>query len=1071
MAITRVRWFILQSSYDLPDVGKGIFTAFTFFILLLAMPLSGKANDDGDELSIFVSLQNHGAYMPALLQEETLYLPVKELFDFLKINNQLSPDMDSATGYLLDPKAGFLINYTQHEIIYNGTAFSLKNKELIRTETNLYLRSDVFGNVFGLDCNFQFRNLAVIINTKLDLALRRELRQEVLRNNIRMIKGEVKPDTSVKRDYPFFRLGTADWNIVHSKAQSEASATRINLQVGGMFAGGEALVSLSYDNKILFARQQQQYKWRFVNNNLKLFRQVSLGNLAVQSTASIYAPVIGIQVTNAPTNRRRSFGTYVISNRTQPDWMVELYVNNVLVNYVKADAAGFYSFPVPLVYGNMQITLKFFGPSGEERSSEQVIQIPFNFLPVNTLEYTFSEGLVQDSLHGRYSKADFHYGFTNRITIGGGMEYLFSVKTGNLMPFFYTTVRLSKTALLSTEFTNHVRWKSQFTWQLRSKAQVEFNYQRYTKGQRAVLTNNLEERRASVSLPIQKLKFHLLSKLAFRQVVTPTIDYDSLVKVRYSDITKAKFTSAELTLSSSFSRFNANFTTTGSIYRLSGSSIYSNLALAYHFRHGFLIRPQFQYNYIRSKFIAAKFETEKQLRNQGVINLSFARDFSMHLTTTNLGLHYNFSFLRTVFSAVLSNKTTSLVQWAGGSFLYDAQSGYATHSRQSHYGRGNLVIAPFLDLNGNGKRDQHEPGIRGLKIHINGGRVLSTKEEDVVRIADLEPYNNYLVELEEKSLGNIAWQIKNKKISVVMEPNIFKRLEVPVTVVGEASGMVFFENHIGERGISRILVNIYDSIGQLAAQTMTESDGYFNYLGLLPGKYIVRIDSAQLYKLNFSSMPATLSFQIAGSEDGVVSDGFRFVLQSLDKKEMDQNIVEYRQNEKAKQSFVNLKKSSQPVAEQQVSNGLLNSLAEQQNEPPIIAKQPELADHLLIYTGGKVNRTEKTEKEATRPWRQFSTKNSFLQSQKMKSFHSSLRSIAHPAIRKKALVVLNRKKKLQLKLRQQALQLFQKEQLVQQRLTILKIEHQRLIRYQKKILMEIDVLKAKIKKSSYRMKK
>lgn len=89
----------------------------------------------------------------------------------------------------------------------------------------------------------------------------------------------------------------------------------------------------------------------------------------------------------------------------------------------------------------------------------------------------------------------------------------------------------------------------------------------------------------------------------------------------------------------------------------------------------------------------------------------------------------------------------------------------------------------------------------------------------------------------------------------------------------------------------------------------------------------------------------------------------------------------------------------------------------------------------------------------------------------MKSFHSSSRSIAHPAIRKKALVVLNRKKKLQLKLRQQALQLFQKAQLVQQRLTILKIEHQRLIRYQKKLLMEIAVLKAKMKKSSYRVKK
>ena len=56
--------------------------------------------------------------------------------------------------------------------------------------------------------------------------------------------------------------------------------------------------------------------------------------------------------------------------------MVELYVNNVLVDYVKADASGFFTLQVPLVYGNSFIKLKFYGPWGEERYKEQTLTIP-----------------------------------------------------------------------------------------------------------------------------------------------------------------------------------------------------------------------------------------------------------------------------------------------------------------------------------------------------------------------------------------------------------------------------------------------------------------------------------------------------------------------------------------------------------------------------------------------------------------------------------------------------------------------------------------------------------------------
>jgi hypothetical protein len=76
-------------------------------------------------------------------------------------------------------------------------------------------------------------------------------------------------------------------------------------------------------------------------------------------------------ILNLIARKIKSTGEYPISDYTEPGWTVELYVNNVIVDYQTADASGFYSFDVPLVYGTSEVMLKFYGPYGEERVEEQ----------------------------------------------------------------------------------------------------------------------------------------------------------------------------------------------------------------------------------------------------------------------------------------------------------------------------------------------------------------------------------------------------------------------------------------------------------------------------------------------------------------------------------------------------------------------------------------------------------------------------------------------------------------------------------------------------------------------------
>ena len=378
---------------------SGILVLYThLFVLLNFFPLIVHAQNEPqyDEISVFLNIQNFGGTeIPAVIVNETVYLPVTDIFSFLKIKNNPSAQLDSITGSFINPVAIYSIDNIHHQIRYQGKNYPLISNDLIKTETNLYLKSSLFGQIFGLDCTFSFRSLSVNLSSKLELPLIREMRLEQMRTNISHLRGEVKTDTTIARKFPAFHFGMADWSIISNQQFPGGTDTRVNLVLGTVIAGGEANALLNYDNTTPFTEKQQQYQWHFVNNDQPALRQVTAGKIYTTSTSSIFDPVVGIQFTNTPTTYRRSFGTYTLSDITEPNWIVELYVNSVLVDYIKADGSGFYKFEVPLVYGNSAVKLKFYGPWGEERIKEQNMSIPFNFLPPKEFEYNLSGGLVE----------------------------------------------------------------------------------------------------------------------------------------------------------------------------------------------------------------------------------------------------------------------------------------------------------------------------------------------------------------------------------------------------------------------------------------------------------------------------------------------------------------------------------------------------------------------------------------------------------------------------------------------------------------------------------------------------
>ncbi len=197
-------------------------------------------------------------------------------------------------------------------------------------------------------------------------------------------------------------------------------------------------------------------------------------------------------------------------------------------------------------------------------------------------------------------------------------------------------------------------------------------------------------------------------------------------------------------------------------------------------------------------------------------------------------------------------------------------------SNRVNVGKSALTVMAFLDLNANKKRDEGEPLVEGLQLKVKGGQVTHNRKQKAIQVTQLQPYEEYYLELNEDSFNQISWRIPYPIIKVVTDPNRYKLVEVPIQVMGEAAGMVYHESE--GQGMGRITMNFYRESGQLVKSVLTERDGHFHHMGLTPGKYRVSPDSTQLRKLGLSYRTDTDNFTIEVGEEGDYVDGLDFWL-------------------------------------------------------------------------------------------------------------------------------------------------------------------------------------------------
>ncbi|GAB4268041.1 MAG: hypothetical protein Kow0092_21670 [Deferrisomatales bacterium] len=159
--------------------------------------------------------------------------------------------------------------------------------------------------------------------------------------------------------------------------------------------------------------------------------------------------------------------------------------------------------------------------------------------------------------------------------------------------------------------------------------------------------------------------------------------------------------------------------------------------------------------------------------------------------------------------------------------------------------RGLVMGRVFLDRNGDGRRQEEEPGVGGVRV--SAGRYFAETDASGRFVFDRWPGGESgRVALDHLALDAL-YTPTNGTQRVELSPGGVSTVELGLAVLGAVHGVVEQVEPDGtSRGRPGVVVALYDAEGVKVAESVTASDGTY-YIGeVRPGVYWVRIQEASL---------------------------------------------------------------------------------------------------------------------------------------------------------------------------------------------------------------------------------
>ena len=800
---------------------------------------------------------------------DNTFIPVQAFFSSLQINNNKTGDRIS--GYYMYSGREYMINLDSREVSFNGKTVKFSKKDFIVIEDEVYMNPKVLAEAFDMEIQVDLGQLSMGLYTEAGTPIEAKVKRENLRDALlEKESGTKQTPLLFKRTKNWLKGEFLDYFFSSSYSEGAYPNYSYSLNSGSELMGGDFNVNVSGNESHEISQFDYDINWRYVFGDNKLLNQVLLGT-KLQSRGIDPHPYTGITLTNAPFEVEGNFGSYTLVDKTIPLSDVELFINNEMVNYTKADDNGNYQFKIPMTYGSNTIELRIYSPDGQLIENNRRIQVPFDYLPQGDVQYYLNIGQQNDTKDMIYH-GSVGYGLTTWLTNRAGVDFTSTDGKVFANPVFFNS--------LSGRFLDDYLFNYTFAPELYHRVSLSasyFNLQsfslRYTKYKQNEIYNirKLEEdAEITAGIPVEMMGIRM--GIQGQGLYEKKIDGENYKLDVGTNFSVLNFSPS---INYSYTEEKSQFSTgVRREVRFGVSTPASFLnGITPDFMSGKYISTVLKYDAVSQRFSNAKISYSSNVTRNARIEVNYSNDLQYDFSSFNVVFRYEFPFA--VTNTIADDK--SLVFNIHGTIGYDnANEDIFTTNRKS-VGTGGVAFRMFQDANSNGVYDKDELIVDDIDLKFNQNVTMERNDEGILIASELSPYKEYDIEINPLSGKNPFLQPKFQKFALVTDPNQIKLVEIPFYFSEEVYGSVVAVKDGAEIPLPSVKIHIYNHDNEEDKVITSFNDGTLYYLGLLPGDYTAYVDSGMVAMLG-AETPESIDFTISDDEDADPTKDLNFVL-------------------------------------------------------------------------------------------------------------------------------------------------------------------------------------------------
>lgn len=818
-------------------------------------PSGWQANED-DYLLLQMKIKNFklSYEVRGYQTDRGVCLDLADVVQSLDLPIRIDKKSRRATGWLFAEDQEITIDRDSNTVQNVNTGPAPLANDIYDTPEGWCVDTRALSRWFGVDFTPDLFNAAVKLESETELpfmqAIERRKRAERIRP--RNVTFDLSQYPTSEMEYRNWRTPSVDV-VADVEARKESGlAGRVEFFAAGEALGASYTARISTDNQL----RPQAVRVRAYRSNAEggLLGPLDATDVAIGDVETVPGRLVGQTavgrgafVTNRPLNQTSRFSTTVLRGTLPSGWDAELYRNGQLIAFQGSRQDGRYEFiDIELFFGRNDFEVVLYGPQGQIRRERSSVPVGVNQIEPGQTYYW--AGVVQDNrdliqlepITVRQATLPQKWrwgtgverGLSKRTSVGFGVHNLFR----NEARHTYTEATLTHSL---------------------SFAQFELAAAHEFGG--GVVTNlNTLGRVGNVNFGANARVFFGDFEGEFAEN-----DIAYLGGVNFSTALRAGRLSIPIQGAVTHAKRNNGDTING--FNLITSVTAGRLSLSAQIAHeqdsgrpqndntevtlianrrwrDFRVRGNatFRANGPNKGLESATVRVEADIGEDGALqgDLDYlASNDEFRLTAGYTHRFEEFSLRGDAF--VTSNGGVGAGIQAAFSLGPDPVSGgvRVTHAKLARNGQAAVTV--FRDDNGNDRRDAGEPLLENIMVEAGLRSTDAVTGANGTAIVDeLRPFQPVLVGIDESSLEDPFLAPSSRGIVVTPRPGVAAQVELAVSPTGEIEGSLLSVTGTDQSGVRLQLI---DERGAIAAETVSEFDGFFLFQRIPYGQYSLRI--------------------------------------------------------------------------------------------------------------------------------------------------------------------------------------------------------------------------------------